>query len=156
MMLPQEDTERPKAGRTWEGSLKVAYGFADFGLEYAATINAVTVDGPKVTVALKQDEARVRGKNVLLSMKAEGQWTVERAVLDGVPEHSKGSFLLTFGNVRGVRNGPPKTVEIGRCRCEFRYERVPVSFDQKRVYPAAWEHRVKHPIVIPKPKEGPG
>ncbi len=128
----------PEEGKQWRGVVRLQYGFGEFKVGYSARLGAITVDGPRQDIELDGKEPWAAGANVLLIMKPAGSWKVFVNPLDHCPVRSEGKFQLAI-RTEWQESGKKRSFEVGRCGCEFAFERVPVSFDDDNLYPTAWK-----------------
>ena len=136
-VAPRLEPGVPEVGKHWTGAVRLKYGFGEFKAGYSARLAALTPKGPRIDVTLNGKEPWAMGENVLLLMKPTGSWAVVLNVANQCPMRSQGRFEIGV-RTQWQENGRTRTFEVGRCNCAFTYERVPVSFDEEKVYSAAW------------------
>jgi hypothetical protein len=150
-VLPRTPDNQPDVGKAWEGSIRLKHGFAEFPIKYAATVKAREFAATTIEVVLKPDPVLAVGKRVVLSLTPSGRWTIIVPRLERLPQRSEGVFEVRVAQQLGQADKSIQSQEIARAKGSFRYERVPVSFDAGRVYPAAWHHQLTHPVQLPPP-----
>jgi hypothetical protein len=137
-LIPSVLVGKPEKDKTWTGSVRIQYGFAEFKLPWTATLTDVGITGLEMEVALAPKDLTVWGINVVLQLKPEGKWKLTQGLLDAFPTKSEGKYTLSVSSV-SAKGDKPQIDEIGRCAIEFNYKRVPVKFDEKNIYPGGWK-----------------
>jgi hypothetical protein len=143
-LVPAVEAGIPELNKQWPGQVVLGYGFGRFTVKYSTRLSAIPLPEVSYSTALEKTRPWARGENTLLIMEPEGAWEVRADVRDQGVIHSGGHFVLSV-HTKWIEDGKQLDAEIGRCDCEFEFQRVPVAFDEQTIFPAAWAAELKRP-----------
>ncbi len=137
-LIPSLPEREIKPGLEWKGSLPVGFGLAEFRAAYTAKLKRVVKDNPEIEVTFDGPPPPVHSRGITLAFQLAGTWTVVISSMDGAPVSAKGQMHF---KARGQQEEKGEMVlqgEVLDCSVHFELNRIPISFDEKNVYPGPW------------------
>ena len=146
-------------GEGWAGSVTVQIGAGEFPLTYSVELVEYVEQDPLVRIAIDEQERTAMvgtDGDIALHLKPKGSWTVRISHEDGLWEQGEGemSFGVRATYKEDEEEDEEVEVEVLKWTNKFSVKRIPVTFDDTGIYPAAWEPET--PSAAPAPAHGAG
>ena len=137
-MLSEEDV---KPGEGWAASVAVQVGAGRFLLSYSVELVEYLDEDPILRISLNDQEPVSMVEDIALHLKPQGSWTVRISHEDGLWQEGEGE--MTF-RVRATYKDDEEDeeeieVEVLAWTNKFAVKRIPVTFDDEKIYPAEWK-----------------
>lgn len=137
-LIPSLPGVHLKSGLEWKGSLPVGYGLAEFRVAYTAKFKGLIRDNPEIEVTFDPQSPSVHNRGITVTFQPAGTWTVIISSTDGSPVSAKGRMQFKARGQQIEGGDPVLQGEILDCTVHFELNRIPVSFDEKNLYPGQW------------------
>jgi hypothetical protein len=126
------------AGSLWENYARVRFGMGRFPIKYTARVLSAEQDRATVQVDLEPQKAAMSRDGFTLTLHPAGSWTAVISIREAAAISCKGNYEIRVHGRLESKDGVPRQADLLTCMNVFEYERIPVRYDQRLVYPARW------------------
>ncbi|MHC4437110.1 MAG: hypothetical protein ACYS3S_07115 [Planctomycetota bacterium] len=149
-IIPVLSEDEVKPGNGWTGSITVQIGAGLFPLTYSVTLVEYVEDDPLLRIDLdEQEPVAMVGEDadIALHLKPQGTWTVRISHEDGLCEETSGEmvFSVRARYKEAEEDEEEIDLEVLKWENKFTVERIPVTFDDNKIYPVAWKAKASEP-----------
>ncbi len=127
-----------KPGEGWAGRVTVQIGAAYFPLSYFVKLVEYVDNDPLMQISLTEQEQVAMAGDIALHLKPRGTWRVRISHEDGLWREGKGQIAFS---IRGKYRQDEQEIDVEVLKWvnKFTVERIPVAFDDNKIYPIAWK-----------------
>jgi len=163
-VTPVLSQEEIKPGEARQGNILVQIGAGEFPLSYAVELVEYVEDDALLRITLDEGERVAMvgmDQDIALHLKPCGSWTVRISHEDGLWMTAKGQMTFSVRARYKEDEDDEEEIELEVLKWEnkFTVERIPVTFDDNKIYPIAWKAKpsipeTEKPPLPPKQDRG--
>ena len=152
-VTPVLSQEEIKLGEAWQGSILVQIGAGQFPLSYSVKLVEYVDNDPLIQISLAEQERVAMAGDIALHLKPRGTWNVRISHEDGLWREGKGqmTFSVRARYKEDEEDEDEIDLEVLKWQNKFTVERIPVTFDDNKIYPIAWKAKPSIPEAEKSP-----
>jgi hypothetical protein len=149
-VTPVLSQEEIKPGEAWQGSILVQIGAGELPLSYSVKLVEYLEDDLLLRITLNEGERVTMvgiDQDIALHLKPRGSWTIRISHEDGLWMAAKGQmvFSVRARYKEDEEDEQEINLEVLKWENKFTVERIPVTFDDNKIYPVAWKAKPSMP-----------
>lgn len=140
-VTPCFPASKPEKGTKWKGLIPVLYGACQFEVAFTMTHVEFVKDDPWMELAIEKQQLSAKVNKVKLTMTPTGSWKMRIDHRDALWAEAKGELEIAVDAAfRTAPTDPTDTeVKVLRLKRTFEARRIPIAFDEKSIFAAAWK-----------------